>query len=93
MLRWLAEHFPSTTQHIGILTGEISTTEVVAQRNEEALSDIGAKVIYKGLYPPAGTDNWRPYVSAMQAQGVRGSTGWASPPASPRCSTRPRGSG
>ncbi|HEY3832147.1 MAG TPA: ABC transporter substrate-binding protein [Acidimicrobiia bacterium] len=72
MLRWLTQHFPSTTDHIGIMTGEISTTEVVAQRTQEALGDIGAKVIYNGLYPPTGTDNWRPYVSAMQAKGVRG---------------------
>jgi ABC-type branched-subunit amino acid transport system substrate-binding protein len=72
MFRWLAQHYPSSMDKIGILTGQVPTTEVVAQRVNEALGELGHKVIYTGLYPPAGTDNWRPYVAAMQAKGVRG---------------------
>ncbi len=72
MFRWLARKFPDSTQHVGIMTGEIKTTEVVAERNQEALTQLSAKVVYNGLYPPVGTDNWRPYVAAMQARGVRG---------------------
>ncbi|HEY1737140.1 MAG TPA: ABC transporter substrate-binding protein, partial [Acidimicrobiia bacterium] len=69
---YLKQKFPQDWSHIGIMTGEIATTEVVAQRNEEALKGMGAKIVYNGLYPPQGTDNWRPYVSAMEAHGVKG---------------------
>jgi ABC-type branched-subunit amino acid transport system substrate-binding protein len=69
---WLKKTFPDTWDHIGVLTGQLPTTEVVAKRNEEALATIGGKVVYSGEYPPAGTDNWRPYVAAMQSKGVRG---------------------
>ncbi len=72
MFRWLARHFPDTMQHVGIMTGEIQTTEVVANRNAEALQEIGAKVVYTGLYPPVGASDWRTYVAAMQSNGVRG---------------------
>ncbi len=69
---YLKQKFPQDWSHIGIMTGEIATTEVVAKRNQEALEGMGAKIVYNGLYPPQGTDNWRPYVSAMQAKGVKG---------------------
>jgi ABC-type branched-subunit amino acid transport system substrate-binding protein len=72
MFRWLKQHYPDAMQHVGVLTGAIPTTQIVAQRNEEALRDVGATLVYHGEYPPAGTDNWRPYVAAMQSKGVRG---------------------
>jgi ABC-type branched-subunit amino acid transport system substrate-binding protein len=69
---YLKQKYPQDWSHIGVMTGEIATTETVAKQNEEALKTLGAKVVYQGLYPPQGTDNWRPYVSAMQANGVKG---------------------
>ncbi len=69
---YLKKAFPASMDHIGILTGQLPTTEVVAKRNQEALVQLGDKVVYNGEYPPAGADNWRPYVAAMQAAGVKG---------------------
>ena len=69
---YLKAKFPADWTHLGIMTGQLATTEAVANRNEEALQGMGAKIVYHGLYPPQGASDWRPYVSAMQAQGVKG---------------------
>ena len=42
---WLKDKYPDAWQHIGVLTGQIATTEVVAKRNKEALAQIGGKVV------------------------------------------------
>ncbi len=69
---YLKTKFPQDWAHIGIMTGQLPTTETVAQRNQEALQGMGAKIVYNGLYPPQGASDWRPYVSAMQSHGVKG---------------------
>ena len=71
-LKILGEKFPDTTQAVGVLTGALPTTKVVAQRNIEAMKSLGWKVVYEGEYSPAGETSWRKFVTDMQTKGVKG---------------------
>ena len=50
----------------------IETTKVVAERNKEAMDQLGWKVVYDGTYNPAGEQSWRPFLEPMRNQGVKG---------------------
>jgi ABC-type branched-subunit amino acid transport system substrate-binding protein len=70
--RWLGERFPESTEHVGILTGNLPTTVTVANQDREAIESLGWKVVYSDQYPAAGVTSWAPYVQAMKARGVEG---------------------
>ena len=71
-MKYIAKSFPGTTQHVGVFTGDIETTKVVAARNKEAMDQLGWKVVYDGTYSAAGEQSWRPFIEAMRNQGVKG---------------------
>jgi len=69
---YLAEQFPETLSNIGVITGDINTTVVVAERYKEGIEQLGWDVVFDGQYPANGVENWRPYIEPMQSNGVRG---------------------
>jgi ABC-type branched-subunit amino acid transport system substrate-binding protein len=71
-LKYLEKAFPGTTDHVGIFTGQLETTQVVAARNKEAMQQLGWKIVYEGSYSPAGEQTWRPFLEPMRNQGVKG---------------------
>jgi ABC-type branched-subunit amino acid transport system substrate-binding protein len=71
-MKYIEKAFPGTTDHVGILTGAIETTKVVAERNKEAMDDLGWKVIYNQSYNPLGEPTWRPFLEPMRNSGVEG---------------------
>ncbi len=71
-IRWLGKKFPASTQHIGMLTGDLATTEKVSMDDREAIESLGWKVVYDDKYPAAGGVSWTPYVQALRDKGVRG---------------------
>ena len=70
-LKWFAEKFPESTQHVGILTADVPTTVKVANDDREAVESMDWKVVYSDKYPAAGAVSWTPYVQALKDKGVR----------------------
>jgi len=71
-MKYLEKAFPDTTSKVGIFTGQIETTQVVAARNKEAMEQLGWKIIYEGSYNPQGEQTWRPFLEPMRNEGVKG---------------------
>ena len=71
-LRYADEHFPEATGAVGILAGDFGTTRQQAVRVRDAMDQLGWNVVSEELYPPAGVDDWSPFVAALQDAGVRG---------------------
>lgn len=71
-LKYLAETFPGSSDAVGIFTGQLETTQVVADRNKEAMEQLGWNVLYEGSYSPLGETTWRPFLEAMRNAGVKG---------------------
>jgi hypothetical protein len=70
--RWLGKKYPGSTDHVGILTGSLPTTAIVARQDKEGVESLGWKVVYDDQYPPTGPTSWAPYVQAMKDKGVEG---------------------
>jgi ABC-type branched-subunit amino acid transport system substrate-binding protein len=71
-LRYLNDHFPAATKKIGVLAGSVPVTISVANRDKEALKDLGWKVVYNAQYNSVGEPTWRPYAEAIKNAGVKG---------------------
>ena len=71
-MKYLEEAFPGSTDAVGIFTGAIETTQVVAARNKEAMDQLGWNVVYEGTYNPQGEPTWRPFLEPMRNNGVKG---------------------
>lgn len=72
ILNYLAARFPAATKRAGVLTGDISTTKVVADQNAEAAKAIGWNIVYSDAYPAAGLADWTPYAQKLKDSGVKG---------------------
>jgi hypothetical protein len=68
----LGKRFPESTDHIGMLTGDIQTTVKVANDDRAALEDMGWEIVHFQTYPAVGVTSWTPYVQALKDRGVRG---------------------
>lgn len=71
-LKYLEEQFPESTAHVGIFTGQLETTVIVADRYKEGVETLGWDVVYEGTYNPVGEQSWRTFLEAMRNEGVRG---------------------
>ena len=85
--RYLGKKFPDSTDHIGVLTGDLPTTVKVANDDREAVGTLGWKIVYSDQYPAAGTSTWTPYAQALKDKGVRGLI-WVGEPEGSRSSSR-----
>jgi ABC-type branched-subunit amino acid transport system substrate-binding protein len=70
--RYLGKQYPAATKHVGILTGDLTTTVTVAKQAEEAVKSLGWDVVYNDQYPSAGPPDWSPYAQGMKDKGVEG---------------------
>ena len=46
--------FPDSVGAVGSFTGSLETTVVVAEKNKEALEQLGFTYVYEGTYNPQG---------------------------------------
>ncbi len=72
LLRYLGRTFPSATDHVGVLTGDIETTKVVADDNAAAAKSLGWKIVYNDVYPVVGLADWTPYAQKLKDSGTKG---------------------
>ncbi len=72
ILNYLGAKFPAATDHIGVLTGDLATTRVVADDNAAAARSLGWKIGYNDVYPAAGLPDWTPYAQKIKDAGVKG---------------------
>ncbi len=79
LMNYLGAKYPAATDHIGVLTGDISTTKVVADQQAEAAKAKGWKIVYNDQYPAAGCDRLDAVrAGRSRAPGSRGCCGSAS---------------
>jgi ABC-type branched-subunit amino acid transport system substrate-binding protein len=71
-MNYMATKFPQDKDHLGVLTGDISTTKIVADQDTEAAKAAGWKVVYSDQYPAAGVTDWTPYAQGIKSAGVKG---------------------
>lgn len=72
-MRYLDRKFPADTDHIGLLTGDVNTTKVVAGYLRDAATDeLGWKITYDDVYPAAGVPDWTPYAQKLRDAKVKG---------------------
>jgi ABC-type branched-subunit amino acid transport system substrate-binding protein len=71
-LRYLGTQYPAATKKIGLLSANISATQVLAKKLKDGLTALGWKVVYNEQYNAAGESNWRPFAEGLKTAGVRG---------------------
>ena len=72
-LRYLDRKYPADTDHIGLLTGDVNTTKVVAgYLRDAATEELGWRITYDDVYPAAGVADWTPYAQKLRDADVKG---------------------
>ena len=72
LMNYLGTKYPAATKHIGVLTGDLSTTKIVANQQAEAAKSFGWKIVYNDQYPAAGANDWTTYAQQIKSSGVQG---------------------
>lgn len=70
--RWLAEQYPDSVDHFGVITADIPVTKTISDQTREAAEAAGFETKYSDVFPAAGTVSYAPYVAAMKEKGIRG---------------------
>lgn len=68
----LKEAYPSSVSGLGIITGDVPVTKVIAAQDKEVLTAMGGKVTYSDLYPAQGVSDWTPYAQSIKTKKVKG---------------------
>jgi ABC-type branched-subunit amino acid transport system substrate-binding protein len=71
-MNYMATKYPQAKDHLGVLTGDISTTKIVADQDTEGAKAAGWKIVYNDQYPAAGVTDWTPYSQGLKSAGVKG---------------------
>lgn len=66
----LQEEFPDAGDRTGIVTADLATLSVQAQRVTEALEAIGNTIVHTDVYNILGEANWTPFATALRDAGV-----------------------
>ncbi len=70
--KYLAKKYPDATKAYGVLTGDLSTTKLVAKQTDEIAKSLGWTKVYDDVYPAAGVSDWTPYAQKIKDSGVKG---------------------
>jgi Periplasmic binding protein len=79
--KWLIKVYPSSAQHVGILSGASVITTVDAQAIADTVKADGGTVAYNGTFPALGVTNWTPYAETLKNKGIKGLTFFDTPQA------------
>jgi ABC-type branched-subunit amino acid transport system substrate-binding protein len=70
---WLIkEKFPDSADSVGIISGDVPITKVLAEEAKELIPAIGGKMAYSELYPATGVSDWTPYAQSIKNKKVKG---------------------
>jgi hypothetical protein len=72
MARTLNEKYPQAKGHIGYMTGNLPSLQLVNAQYQGAGEHFGWKTVYDAQYNAAGESTWTPYALAVKNAGVRG---------------------
>jgi hypothetical protein len=73
LARYLVEKYPDAVDHVGYLTGNVSTTITNKDQYEEAGTKLGfGKPVYDAQYNSLGEPTWTPIAQAIASHGVKG---------------------
>jgi ABC-type branched-subunit amino acid transport system substrate-binding protein len=72
ILNYLGTKYPDARDHVGVLTGDIATTKIVAADNATAAKSLGWKISYNDVYPVVGMTDWTPYAQKIKDSGTKG---------------------
>lgn len=70
--KYLAGKYPDATKAYGVITGDLSTTKLVAKQTDEIAQSLGWKKVYDDVYPAAGATDWTPVAQKIKDAGVKG---------------------
>jgi hypothetical protein len=69
---YIKERFPDTLDSVGYLTGNLPTTVVVSDQNQEAAEALGFETVHNAQYNAAGESSWTPFAEALRSNDVKG---------------------
>ncbi|WP_371657627.1 ABC transporter substrate-binding protein [Streptomyces sp. NBC_00280] len=70
---WLIkEAFPDSAQHVGVISGDVPITKVIAEQDKELIPALGGKLDYADVYPAAGVSDWTPYAQTIKSKKIKG---------------------
>lgn len=69
--KYLAKKYPDAIKAYGVLTGDLSTTKIVAKQTDEIAQSLGWKKVYDDQYPAAGAADWTPIAQKIKDSGVK----------------------
>ncbi|HEX2738191.1 MAG TPA: ABC transporter substrate-binding protein, partial [Acidimicrobiia bacterium] len=70
--RFLTNKFPDSGKAVGVITGNVATTESQSAKWIEAAKSLGATIVYNQTYNALGEPTWRPFAEAIKNAGVKG---------------------
>lgn len=77
--KWLMTKYPTSTQHVGVLSGASAITLPITQAVADTITADGGTVAYNGTFPVTGVTNWTPYAETLKSKGIKGLTFYGTP--------------
>ena len=70
--QYVADKFPGSGDKVGFITGNVPSTILIDQQNQEAVKTLGFDIVYQAQYNSVGEASWTPFAEAIRSKGVRG---------------------
>ncbi len=70
--QYLEKKYPQAVKAYGVLTGDLDTTKLVSQAQDEAAKSLGWNKVYDDVYAAAGVTSWTPIAQQLKDKGVKG---------------------
>ncbi len=72
VFQYLDKKFPDSTSKVGFITGNVASTILVDKQNQEAVKQLGWKVLYQSQYNALGESTWTPFAQSLKSKGIKG---------------------
>lgn len=67
----VAKKFPGSKDHLGFVYGDFQTLSKEKEKNKAAYEANGFTTVHQAAYAILGESNWKPFATALKADGVR----------------------
>jgi hypothetical protein len=78
--QWLIKQkYPDSADHVGILAGQSTITQVDDEVAAETFKAVGGSVALNQYYPITGASDWTPYAESLKTKGIKGLVFYGTP--------------
>jgi hypothetical protein len=78
--QWLIKQkYPDSADHVGILAGQSTITQVDDEVAAETFKAVGGSVALHQYYPITGASDWTPYAESLKTKGIKGLVFYGTP--------------